>query len=244
MRIAICGICGRNGSILLETAREEGIEVAFGIDVFPRECGVPVCTSFENAGEKVDCIIDFSNKSALYDILAYAERTLTPCVLAVTGYDDCDIKSIERASESVPIYLSSNYSAGITATKQAISAIINAGFRDADIEIVEYHHCRKKDAPSGTALRIAEFISYLTGGKITLYRPENAKREPKEICLHSVRGGTVPGKHEITFFMPDETISVTHEAYSPKIFARGALNASKFLVQKNKGLYGDKSSME
>lgn len=240
MKIAICGICGRNGSTLLETAKEEGIEVAFGVDVSPRECGVPVYTSFENAREKVDCIIDFSHKSALKDILPYAERTHTPCVLAVTGYDANDVKAIERASLNIPIYLSSNYSAGIAATEKALSAIIDTGFENADVEIVEYHHRRKKDAPSGTALRLAEAIRARTGGKISFFTHENEEREPREICIRSVRAGTIPGKHVISFFMPDEILTVTHEAYSKKIFARGALSASEFLIQKNKGLFGNK----
>lgn len=240
MKIAICGICGRNGSTLLETAREEGVDVAFGIDVSPRECGVPVYTSFDKTQEKVDCIIDFSHKSALKDILAYAESTHTPCVLAVTGYDENDVKAIERASLNIPIYLSSNYSQGIVATEKALSAIIDAGFENADVEIVEYHHRRKKDAPSGTALRLAEAINSRTGGKISVFPHENTEREPKGICLHAVRAGTIPGKHEISFFLPDEVITVTHEAYSKKVFARGALSAFRFLISKNKGLFGNK----
>lgn len=229
MRVLISGIHGKMGSVTARVATERGYYVE-GVDIIYKTSEYTVYNDFKKVNGRFDFIVDFSSKSALKDVLNYALDSDTPCVLAVTGYDENDIALINEASAKIPIAFSSNYSLGINAVKDAVRTIINDGFRDSDIEIIEYHHGLKKDAPSGTALAIAETVCAETHGNISLCRKSGSLRVKNEIGIHSVRGGNISGKHEIMFCMPDEIITVTHEASSNRVFAVGAINAGEGLI--------------
>lgn len=237
MKVGICGISGKMGSIVLKTAIEQGHEVTFGVDPCPTECGIPIYGSFCDGMPYADCIIDFSDKKAIDGLLAFATARSTPCVIATTDFGEAEKDAICAAAHRIPIYLSSNYSVGIAAVEVALRDILRSGFRETDVEIIEYHHKNKKDAPSGTALRLAQVVHEETGGNISMFRHPDMPRNDNEICLHAVRGGSLPGKHEVLLFTPDETITITHEAHSKRIFALGALKAAEFLIAKEKGLY-------
>lgn len=241
MKIIICGIGGKMGNTVLSCALNyPNTEIAFGVDKHnTKSYDFPVFATFEDANIKGDVIIDFSRPEALEDILDYSIKNNTPVVLATTGYTDNQLNLIEQASKKVPIFSSGNMSLGIAVmrslVKQAASKL--AGF---DIEIVEAHHNQKVDAPSGTAIMLAQSVNeglpspkHLTFGRHSY----NQKRTSDEIGMHSIRGGTVVGEHTVSFFGTDEIISISHSAGSKSIFALGALKAAHFLANQKNGLY-------
>ena len=183
-------------------------------------------------------LIDFSVKNALSEILNYALKVKVPVVLCTTGYDSEDVKLIKKASSSIPVFRSGNMSLGVNLllelVKKATSVIPNS-----DIEITETHHNQKVDAPSGTAVMIADAVN----SALEIPRPVICGREGMvgkrgtEIGMHSLRGGTVVGKHSVSFFLNDEVITLTHEAESKQVFAEGAVKAAAFMVGKSAGLY-------
>ena len=199
-----------------------------------------LCTRQESA----DVIIDFSNPKSLSGILEYAVRNQVPAVLCSTGYSNEEIESINEASKKVAILRSGNMSLGINTMakvmKVVAKALADAGF---DIEIVEKHHNQKIDAPSGTAIMLADAINEQLDNEYD-YRYERSsvreKRPKKEIGISAVRGGTIVGEHEIIFAGRDEVLEFKHTAYSKGIFGKGAVQAAKFLKGQNAGMYSMK----
>lgn len=241
MKILIYGIGGTMGKILYNCAQEStDIEVVCGVDKFaiPQNYQIPVYADCTSVKENVDCIIDFSVHSAVYDYLPYAVKNKVACVIASTGHTKEELDYIKENSKFIPILKSGNMSLGINLLLQ-ISKFLAKSIGDiADIEIVEQHHNKKADAPSGTALLLADGIkSQLPESEYVLGRNGMSKRQPKEIGINAIRGGTIVGKHEVMFIMNNEIITLKHEAENKSVFAYGSLNAGRFIIKQSPNLY-------
>lgn len=240
--IILCGCCGKMGSVITSLCESDAdVNIVAGVDAFDSgKAPYPVYPSFDALDVKADVIIDFSNPAVLDDMLAYAKHTGTPVVVATTGYDDEQIKTIHDASREIGIFFTFNMSLGINlmcALAKTATKVLGGSF---DIEIIEKHHNQKIDAPSGTAIMLANAVSEELEHKPLYEYDRHSKREkrPKnEIGIHSIRGGTIVGEHEIIFAGTDEIVSIKHQAMSKKIFAGGAINAAKFLKGKQSGMY-------
>ena len=204
MKVVISGICGKMGRILLSCAKENpNIEVIAGVDKVGSDetsLGIKVFPSFSLYNFiKPDVIIDFSSRGALVDILNFATNNLVPTVLATTGYNSDDLTLIEKASRHIPIFKSGNMSSGVAALINLVKRACSLVGDVSDIEIIETHHNQKTDSPSGTALMIAGAVkSSIPNRFLNVGRDESSgKRDSNEIGMHSIRGGSVVGKHEI-----------------------------------------------
>lgn len=241
IKAILCGASGKMGRFIAASAENDSeFKIAAGIDKVNYGAGFPIFPSFDDVDIKADVIIDFSHTALLDSLLAYAERTSTPAVIATTGYSDAQIEKIKKASENVPIFFSFNMSIGInllsSLAKKAAAILGN----DFDIEIVEKHHNQKIDAPSGTAIMLANAVNSVFDDKLNYEYDRHSKRQkrPKnEIGIHSVRGGTIVGEHEVIFAGHDEVITLSHSAQSKEVFAVGAIRAAKFLYGKTAGIY-------
>lgn len=242
INIAVSGAAGRIGRTIYKTLiGSEDFNIVFGVDAFgATDLPYPVYKSFSEAALDVDVIVDFSSASALDDILAYAVERKCRVVLATTGYTEEQLKRIQFAANEIAIFKASNMSLGVnllaSLSKEAAKFLGEA----YDIEIVEMHHNHKLDAPSGTALTLAEAInSVRENSLVPAYGRHVAhqRREKNEIGIHAIRGGTVVGKHDVMFLGAGEVIKLSHEAESKEVFARGALRAAQFLMEQSAGLY-------
>lgn len=242
IRVLLNGCNGKMGRTVTElAAKQDDLAIVAGVDCTTDSFGgFPVFLKPQDVTDEFDLILDFSVASAVDGILDYAARKGKPIVVCTTGLSDAQIEKIKSCSEEIPVFFSANMSLGIpliTDLAVKVSQILGEGF---DIEIVEKHHNQKVDAPSGTALKIAEAIDRAGDEQYHFEydrHAKRAKRSKNEIGIHSVRGGTIVGEHEIIFAGEDEVISIKHEAFSKKIFANGALNAVRFLMDKEPGLY-------
>lgn len=237
MKIIVNGAMGHMGRIVCEklAAREE-FEIAARVDKGATEEGVYAALT-DYSGE-ADCVIDFSNHAATEELLAYCTERSLPVVLATTGHTEEEKQLIAEASKKTAVFYAANMSVGI-AVLADLAKRAAARFPDADIEIIEWHHNRKLDAPSGTALMLAEAIRQERGEAVLhTGRSGYGKRDPKEIGLHAVRAGNETGMHEILISNGNETLTLTHKAESRALFADGALTAALFLNKKAPGLYG------
>lgn len=237
MKYLICGACGHMGRIMLRLITERCPDA----DVIPVDAK-PDCEdvyrSIEDYRGTADCIIDFSHHSGTKTLTDYAARTGTPLVLATTGQTAEELEMIRAAAKRTAVFFSSNFSVGI-AVLCRLARQAAAAFPDADIEIVEAHHNRKLDVPSGTALTLARSIqAQRKDAVLNIGRHENGKRQKQEIGVHSLRLGNVVGMHEIHIATATQTLTLRHEAHDRKLFAEGALDAAAFLRGKPAGLYG------
>lgn len=191
--------------------------------------------------EKGDIIIDFSHFSRIPNMLNFAVNNNIPIVICTTGYDDKILNQIKETSSKIPILLSSNTSIGINLMNDLVSKMAE-NLNGFDIEIIETHHNKKVDSPSGTAKTLFNAINQTLENKMNLIngREGNHKRDKNEIGIHSIRGGSVVGEHRVIFYGDDEAIEIKHSAMSKKIFVYGAIKAAKFLIGKNPNLYGMK----
>lgn len=244
VNILLSGCNGKMGKTITECAKNfPDLSIVCGTDVNTTAGEYPVYSSPADVKENVDVIIDFSHPSALKGILDYAVKTNTPAVICTTGLDEAQKKEIADASEKVAIFFSANMSLGVNLIAELArkaTAVLGGQF---DIEIVEAHHNQKIDAPSGTALMLADEISeeFENTPKYEFDRhSKRAKRTKNEIGLHAVRGGTIVGEHEIIFAGQDEVIKISHSAMSKQIFANGSLNAASFMAGKAPGMYSMK----
>ena len=226
------------GRVVTEKAQNDTeIQITAGVDInvdFPQS--FPVYTDFQNIKESCDVIIDFSNPSALEPMLKYATDKKIPLVLCATGYDESQTISIEKTSKLIPIFKSGNMSLGINLLSELVRRACAFLGTEFDVEIVEKHHRRKVDAPSGTALLLADAAaSALPYEPHYVYDRSDIKkpRGQKEIGISAVRGGTIVGCHEVIFAGADEVIQLSHSAASRDVFAVGAIKAAKFIA-KNK----------
>ncbi|MDR3277532.1 MAG: 4-hydroxy-tetrahydrodipicolinate reductase [Oscillospiraceae bacterium] len=243
LKIIISGCNGQMGKTIARLADEDaGLEVAAGFDVNAVKRGAfPVYADPMEFGGAADAAIDFSSPAALDGLLFYGAAKKVPLVLCTTGYSEEQLEKIRAASGKIPVFRSGNMSLGINLVADLIrraAATLGDAF---DVEIVERHHRRKVDAPSGTALLLADAVSAaLPYDPEYVYERESRreKRGAREIGISSVRGGTIVGEHEVIFAGLDEVIEIRHTAYSREVFAAGALKAAKFLAGvKKPGLY-------
>ena len=238
--IILCGCGGRMGRAIIESVKD-GCTIVAGVDVNASalSTGFPVYEKISDFPGKADVIVDFSHHSALPSLIEYAKATKTPIVLATTGHTDEELALIGESVNEIAIFRSGNFSLGInlliTLAKQAAKTL----GADFDVEIIEKHHNKKLDAPSGTALMIADAIASEREESEYVFdrHSERKARESKEIGLHSVRGGTIVGEHEAIFAGENEIVTISHSAASREIFATGALRAAVYLAKKEKGLY-------
>jgi 4-hydroxy-tetrahydrodipicolinate reductase len=196
--------------------------------------------SFNSILIKPDVIVDFSNPKATFNSLNYAVENLVPVVIATTGFSQEEDFKIQEFSEAIPIFKSSNLSYGIHILTLLSNLVIEKFGNKVDIEIIEKHHRNKKDAPSGTALMIADSINYHSNNKYKYVFDKSIKANSKdynEIGFSSIRGGNIAGEHSIMFFGSDETIEISHKAYSRNIYIEGALKATDFIINQKNGLF-------
>jgi 4-hydroxy-tetrahydrodipicolinate reductase len=240
--IILCGCGGRMGKAIAAAAKNDYTVVAGGdinASALSAACDFPIYEKISDFPGKADAIIDFSHHSALPSLIEYAKKTKTPIVIATTGHTDEELALIEESSKEIAIFRSGNFSLGInlliTLAKQAAKTL---GV-DFDVEIVEKHHNKKLDAPSGTAIMIADAIASERAESEYVYDRHSVRkaRDTSEIGIHSVRGGTIVGEHEVIFAGTNETITLSHSAASREIFANGALRAAKYLASKGAGIY-------
>ncbi|MBQ9505245.1 MAG: 4-hydroxy-tetrahydrodipicolinate reductase [Lachnospiraceae bacterium] len=236
-----CG--GRMGKMILSVAdTDPEINIVAGVDrVNVQNMSLPVFGEISHCNVPADVVIDFSLPEATDALLDYCVEKKLPLVLCTTGLSDAQLDKVEKAAETIPVLRSANMSIGINlimnVLKETAGKLAAAGF---DIEVVEKHHNKKKDAPSGTAIALAEtMLSVLPEDYSTVCdRSErNEARPAHEIGISAVRGGTIPGDHDVIFAGEDEVITFSHRAYSRAIFAKGAIAAAKFLAGKAPGLY-------
>ena len=237
-------INGCNGKMGQEVAKQvdktEGFTVLSGVDRLDTgDNKFPVYTSYENITEMPDIIIDFSVPESTFKALEFASKNNIPIVIATTGFTDEQTNKIKEYSKTIPIFKSANMSFEINLMAKIVAQMATL-INDADIEIVEAHHNRKIDAPSGTALLLADSINSALDNKMNYEYNRHAKREKRsknEIGIHSIRGGNIVGKHTVSFYSDDEYFEITHNVSSRSVFAKGAVKAADFLVHKAPGLY-------
>lgn len=242
-RIIMHGCNGRMGQVISSICKEdENVTIVAGIDVAGGvQNDYPVFSNIGECNEEADAVIDFSNAKAVDALLDYCEEKKLPLVLCSTGLSDEQLKRVDEVSKTTAVLRSANMSLGINTLfgllQKAVKALAPAGF---DVEIVEKHHNQKLDAPSGTALALADAMNEVMDNSYdyTYDRSkERKKREKNEIGISAVRGGTIVGEHEIIFAGADEVIEIKHTAYSRAIFGKGAVEAAKFLNGKTAGYY-------
>ena len=240
--LIIQGINGRMGHTLVEkiSARSD-CRIVAGVDQKAGQIGdIPVYASLEDLPEAKGIVIDFTSPAGTVHAAQFCAAHGMPCVLCSTGLSKEDEAVVEQASEKVPVFRSANMSVGINVLIELARRATKLFDGEFDIEIVEKHHNLKKDAPSGTAIMIAESLNKELGNKMTyVYDRHNVRRarEANEIGMHSIRGGTIVGEHDIIFAGHDEVITLSHSAASKEVFAAGSINAAIFLAGKENGLY-------
>ena len=240
MKIWISGAMGHMGRAVAEQAAASRVEIVGGVDVQGGQADFPVYASFDECPAQGDAIIDFSRPEGLTALLRYATANRLPVVLATTGYTPEQLQAIDEAARVIPVFRSANMSIGVALLRQLCRKAAQVLGEDFDVEIVEAHHNRKVDAPSGTALMLYDAVKdayaqpreavYGRGGR-------DCKRRHTEIGIHALRGGTVTGEHEVCFLGQSERVTIRHSAENRSIFAAGALRAAAFLVGKGPGLY-------
>lgn len=243
IRVIMHGCNGKMGQTISSLiASDEEIEIVAGVDAYDKGANsYPVFASIDKCDVQADAIIDFSAAVAVDALLVYCVEKQIPCVLCTTGLSEEQLAKVQEASTKVAILKSANMSLGINMLlkllKEATATLAPAGF---DIEIVEKHHNQKVDAPSGTALALADSINEELNNEYKYVYDRSQvreKRTQKEIGMSAVRGGTIVGDHDVIFAGADEVITFSHRAYSKAVFGKGAIQAAKFLAGKPAGMY-------
>ena len=243
VRLLMYGCNGYMGQVISSLVAEDPeAEIVAGIDLADnRDNGYPVFTDIKNCDVEADALVDFSTAKALDGILEYCVEKNLPAVLCTTGYSEEQMEQIRAAGRKVAVLKSANMSLGVNTLfkllQDAAKVLAPAGF---DMEVVEKHHRRKLDAPSGTALALADSLNEALGNEYHYVYDRShvrQKRDDKEIGISALRGGTIVGEHEIVLAGTDEVITLKHTAYSRAIFGKGAIQACKFLAGKGPGFY-------
>lgn len=239
--IIIQGINGQMGKVLCDLiAKREDCRIVGGVDVTPQSGAVPVTASLEELGICADVLIDFSRPEATKNALRFCAKNKMPCVICTTGLDDEAEELLNTTAAETAVFKSANMSMGINLLAELAQTAATALGMDYDIEIIEKHHHNKVDAPSGTALFLADAINETQDEPYEYVYDRHSvrqKRQPREMGLHSIRGGSIVGEHEILFCGPDEVITLSHSAGSRAVFANGAINAAVFLAKQAPGRY-------
>lgn len=242
-RIIMSGCNGAMGRTITDIVKEDPeAEIVAGIDVVDNgENEYPVFSSITDCDVEADAVIDFSTPKILSDLLAYSEEKKVPVVLCTTGYTEEQLAQIEAAAEKTAVLKSANMSLGVNTlmklVQDAARVLAAEGF---DVEIVEKHHNQKLDAPSGTALALADSVNEAMGNQYEYIYDRSQrrqKREKRELGISAVRGGTIVGDHDVIFAGKDEVVTFSHTAYSKAVFGKGAVSAAKFLKGRENGRY-------
>lgn len=242
-RLLINGVGGQMGHALVDalSADDAPFAIVGGVDPYAKDVfPFPIFKSANEIDVESDAVIDFSVPQAAEEILDYCVQKKLPLVICTTALSDTMLQKIELASSSIPVFRSGNMSLGVNLMRNLLKKAREALGDSFDIEIIETHHNRKKDAPSGTALMLAEAIEQADDAQHTYVYGRSEKdrrREKGEIGFHSVRGGTVVGEHEVRFLGEDEEITILHRASSKRVFASGAIRAALYLLDQRPGLY-------
>lgn len=243
VRVIMNGCNGKMGQVITGIIAEDAqVEIVAGIDVYDGiKNPYPVFSNIADCNVDADVIIDFSNAKAIDGLLDYVEAKKMPVVLCTTGLSEEQLQRVEKVSKEVAVLKSANMSLGINTImkllQQAVQVFAPAGY---DVEIVEKHHNQKLDAPSGTAIALADSMNEVMDHQYEYIYDRSQrrqKRDAKELGISAVRGGTIVGEHEVIFAGTDEVIEIKHTAYSKAVFAKGAVEAAKFLAGKPAGLY-------
>ena len=242
--IILSGCGGRMGqAIIRATQNSDTVRIIAGVDInaasVAQAATFPVYSSIHEFPDKADVIIDFSHHTALHTLAEYAAKTKTPIVICTTGHTDEEKAEMLELSKIIPVFFSGNMSIGINLLIELCRTASETLGLDFDVEIIEKHHNQKLDAPSGTALMLADAIADTREETEYIYDRQSIrkKRESREIGIHSIRGGTIVGEHEVIFAGNQEMISLSHTAMSREIFANGALRAAVYLAKKSAGTY-------
>ena len=245
IKVLVCGIAGHMGRNICDLLKGDAeAEAVCGVDLHtPENFAGKVYKTFAEVDEKVDVVIDFSSPACLESEMEYCIKHGVPAVIAATGYTAEQLAYIDECAKKIAVFRTANFSVGVNLLVKLVKEA--AGFlgEKFDIEIVEKHHNLKKDAPSGTALMLADSVNSAFADK----KPYVCGREGmvgargREIGLHAVRGGTIVGEHEVMFCGEDEIITLSHSARSKKVFAAGAIRAAKWIVGKPAGMYDMKN---
>lgn len=241
INVLVNGCNGRMGQeVIKQMDNYSDLLLVAGFDKFDNNLNTfPVFTDINKINEKIDVIIDFSVPVATLNLLEYAKQNNIAMVIATTGFTDEELNIINDYSKYIPIFKSANMSFDICLMSKIVASLAQV-LKDTDIEIIETHHNKKIDSPSGTAMLLADSINRSLGNKMkyTFDRSSvHSKRENNEIGISSIRGGNIVGEHTVKFFGPFETFEITHTSYSRSVFADGALKAAEFIATQPAGLY-------
>ena len=243
MKIILNGACGRMGRVFWRVFKDKFPDDDL-IPVDPMAKNEEAYTALADYDGPADCVVDFSHHSLTPALTAFAAARRLPLVIATTGQTPEELEAILEAAKTVPVLLASNFSLGIVVLTSLARQAAKA-FPEADIEIVEAHHNRKLDVPSGTALTLAKAVqSVRPGSRLVIGRHENGKRDPADIGVHSLRMGNVVGVHEIHICTDTQTLTLRHEAQDRALFAEGALTAAEWILSKQPGLYDMEQVLE
>lgn len=243
VRLIMHGCNGHMGQVITGLVAEDPeAEIVAGIDIVDnRDNGYPVFTNIRDCDVEADALIDFASAKAIDALLDYCVERKLPAVICTTGLSEAQLIKVRAASEKIAVLKSANMSLGINTLmkllKDAAKVLAPAGF---DVEIVEKHHRLKVDAPSGTAIALADSVNEAMDGQYTYVYDRSQvrrQRDAKELGISAVRGGTIVGEHEVIFAGTDEVITFKHTAYSKAVFGKGAIQAGKFLAGKGPGYY-------
>ena len=249
INILLSGCNGKMGKIISSLASEDSeIKIAAGYDINTvSEFGYKVYDNPDNISEEIDVIIDFSHPAAFNSVMEYALRKEIPVIVCTTGLSKEQIDCVNESSKKIPVFYSANMSIGINLIIQLAKTATKLLADKFDIEIIEKHHNQKIDAPSGTALAIADEINAELDNTMNFVYDRHSvrkKREKKEIGIHAVRGGTIVGEHDVLFAGNDEIITISHSARSKEVFAVGAIKAAKYMYGKPAGMYNMNKMIE
>ncbi|MCL2696851.1 MAG: 4-hydroxy-tetrahydrodipicolinate reductase [Oscillospiraceae bacterium] len=244
-KIALSGACGRMGRVIAGLVAGRGdCEISAGIDCrCEKYAGFEMYCRIGDIAEKPDVVLDFSHPSSLGDILAFCKTCGVPVVIATTGYSEEEVAGIKSAAAHIPVFFTGNMSLGINLLSdlaRRAARVLSEKSGQYDMEVIEKHHNRKVDAPSGTAFMLADALNEERGNTLKYVYGRSGKHQPRtknELGIHAIRGGTIVGEHEIIFAGHDEIISLSHSALSREVFANGAVNAALFMAGKENGLY-------
>ena len=240
VKVLLNGCLGKMGQAVEACINSrDDVLITAGVDIAEGNRSYPIHTCFVDVEEQADVIIDFSNPLVLEDMLAYATEHQTPVIICTTGLSDAQVQKVKDTAKLIPVFYSGNMSLGINVLIELSKMAARVLSDSFDIEILEKHHNLKLDAPSGTAIMIADAISEEKQDAQYVYdrHAYRKKRDKNEVGIHSVRGGTIVGEHEVIFAGHDEVLSIKHTAQSKGVFASGAVNAAVFIKDKPAGMY-------
>jgi len=245
IKIILVGCNGYMGRVVTNLVKDDSaVSIVAGVDINNQKLDdYPVYKNPDEITENASVILDFSISAALDSLLVYAKAKKLPLILCATGYSPEQIDEIDKASKQIPVFRSGNMSLGVNLLIDLIQKASSVLGEDFDIEIVERHHRRKVDAPSGTAIMLADAAASVLQTKPEYVYERESKREPrskKEIGISAVRGGTIVGVHDVIFAGQDEVIELRHSAASRDVFAVGAIKAVKYIIDKSPGMYNMK----